>query len=609
MNNIIESIIEYVIYARRSREEAEKQQASIPQQIEQCLRLYERGGIKLKLRTPDLEIDDLTIKEIEKDNESNPKRLEEIKNFYLKYYIVTERHSAKDSYERKKWRKVIELVKKKKINGLMGYSPDRFSRNSLEGGELLDLYRNCEVDLKFCQVCVENTASGRLILGMLFTQATFTSNKNGEDVIRSYNKKHLEGSSLGHQKYGYIINKEKRYKPHPTTFKLLREAFEKKIYEHWSNAKIVDYLNENDWDQSKGNAKKKLTKQKFSSADIWNDTFYYGLHKKKIDGKIIETDLRNLKCSDYQFKPMITEEEFLLLQEMQENSNATKIKRQLTFKTQKNDTIKPIPEGAIIHEPTESIMFHSLSNPKRFEKKAARENKEYWQVVEPHQIKYRYYKKGDTPLTITWEQIEKEVKEELEIIHIDRKEYKKYLEKQQKASEQRKALEAKELQKFKLSLTKAKQKYQQFLTNTNYGQKLADDLRVAWSKEERQHKLEIETLKGKIGRIKENKPILQIREEKFIRLMEAIPKLWEKANYVRKRSILKILLSHIRVKDEKRLTVELNPDIMGVLEKKIQYGSPYRIQFAHLSNFIKCCDFSLWQRIEGLYNEFFGAKI
>jgi hypothetical protein len=53
-------------------------------------------------------------------------------------FIIKEQETAKIPYKRKKWRKLMEMIQRGKIGGLLSYAPDRQARNMLEGGELIN---------------------------------------------------------------------------------------------------------------------------------------------------------------------------------------------------------------------------------------------------------------------------------------------------------------------------------------------------------------------------------------------------------------------------------------------------------------------------------------
>jgi DNA invertase Pin-like site-specific DNA recombinase len=76
------------------------------------------------------------------------------------------------------------MVKQNKIAGILSYSPDRQARNMMEGGELINCVDEGLVDLKYTNFHFENTASGKMMLGIWFVFSKQYSDKLSEDVSR-----------------------------------------------------------------------------------------------------------------------------------------------------------------------------------------------------------------------------------------------------------------------------------------------------------------------------------------------------------------------------------------------------------------------------------------
>lgn len=104
--------VEYAIYVRKSTEESSnKQVQSIPTQIIACLKYAENSGLKImempekhreffessKGRTTDASEENTIYKELMENNKH--------------LFIISEQETGKEPYKRKKWRKLIELVK------------------------------------------------------------------------------------------------------------------------------------------------------------------------------------------------------------------------------------------------------------------------------------------------------------------------------------------------------------------------------------------------------------------------------------------------------------------------------------------------------------------
>lgn len=88
------SKLRFVIYARKSTEEDDKQLRSIPRQVEECKKVAARNG-------------------------------------YNVVDIKTEQHSARYSGQRPVFNEVIGKVKSGEYDAILAYHPDRLSRNTL----------------------------------------------------------------------------------------------------------------------------------------------------------------------------------------------------------------------------------------------------------------------------------------------------------------------------------------------------------------------------------------------------------------------------------------------------------------------------------------------
>ena len=94
----------YVIYARKSTKGKDRQERSIPDQIEDCQRVVK----ELKIRP---------IK------------------------IFKEKESAKIPGKRDKFSEMIEGIRTGKYNSIIAWHPDRLARNMKEAGEIIDLLK------------------------------------------------------------------------------------------------------------------------------------------------------------------------------------------------------------------------------------------------------------------------------------------------------------------------------------------------------------------------------------------------------------------------------------------------------------------------------------
>ncbi len=130
--------MEYIIYCRKSTDESSgKQTQSIPDQIKYCIEFLTKNKLEIMKKPADFSDFENEADILKEDNDedlTNRRIFQETRGFF----IIKEQETGKIPYKRKKWRKLIDLIEKGKVRGLVSYSPDRQARNVLEGGELIN---------------------------------------------------------------------------------------------------------------------------------------------------------------------------------------------------------------------------------------------------------------------------------------------------------------------------------------------------------------------------------------------------------------------------------------------------------------------------------------
>src|SRR5256884_8652010 len=94
--------LRYVLYARKSTDDPQRQVRSIDDQIAECRQLAQRLGIHIA-------------------------------------EIIIEKKSAKKPGKRPLFRQMLTAIYKKKYDGILAWYPDRLARNMREGGEIIDM--------------------------------------------------------------------------------------------------------------------------------------------------------------------------------------------------------------------------------------------------------------------------------------------------------------------------------------------------------------------------------------------------------------------------------------------------------------------------------------
>lgn len=248
----------YVIYARKSTEDDQRQMQSIEDQIEQCQKFARKNRLNV----------------IE---------------------IIREEKSAKEAGKRERFSKMIETIKEgTSYNSILAWHPDRLARNMKESGEILDLLDKGVIrDLKFDSYVFNNDPAGKMTLSILFAMAKEFSDKLSEDTKRGVRKKVSEGKYCGSSKKGYIPNKDGYFRKEEETFYEYQSLW-KKFAEGVPQTQLAKEF------KSKGIDSKHLS-------HFFMDPFYAGLYC--YGDKVID-----IKAVDPKFTPMVTPKEFMMVQ-------------------------------------------------------------------------------------------------------------------------------------------------------------------------------------------------------------------------------------------------------------------------------------------------------
>lgn len=261
----------YVLYARKSTTEDERQMRSIPDQIKECQEMAERDGLRIA-------------------------------------YIEDEAESAKEPDIRPKFRRIIEEIQQGKYQGIIAWHPDRLARNMREGGEIIDLLdKDIIKDLKFKSFTFDNNTTGKMLLGIAFVLAKQFSDKLSDDVKRGMRHSIAEGKWLSKAKKGYYKDINQFLRPDSDNFHIIKEAWAMRVSgENTTLEEIAEYVNSHDYKDAVGRGKitHKVHKVDFKIlSEMFKDPFYAGVSR-------YGDNLVNLE-DVYDFVPMIDVESFL----------------------------------------------------------------------------------------------------------------------------------------------------------------------------------------------------------------------------------------------------------------------------------------------------------
>ncbi len=199
--------LRYILYARKSTYDEERQERSIPDQIKECM-----------------------------ERIANPRSLNIVK-------VVKEKASAKQSETRPEFRSVIKEIIDGKADAILSWHPDRLSRNMKEAGEIIDLLdKGIIKDLQFATSSFENTPTGKMTLGISFVLSKQYSEHLSESVTRGNKRITESGQFLGKKKHGYYIDEQRRLQPDGENFILIKRVFEERLNKE-TQADIAKWLN------------------------------------------------------------------------------------------------------------------------------------------------------------------------------------------------------------------------------------------------------------------------------------------------------------------------------------------------------------------------------
>ena len=277
-SGIVQKPLRYVLYVRKSSEDAEAQAKSLPDQIADCKEYANNHGLLLV---------------------GEP---------------IQESKSAKKSGNRPLFSQMLKDIEKGKYDAILAWHPDRLSRNSLEAGMVVDMVDNGVIkDLRFPTFEFHNDSSGKLTLNMLFALSKQYSEHLSESVQRGVDSNLEQGKSGGMPKWGYIRDDVSGYYKPDKNFKMIQKGWQM-VLNGASQMEVYRYWKMNNVERSTKLSRRNKHVRSYGVCEstanrIFHDPFYYGILEQGRN----YVDLRVVTPN---FKPMVTEEEFDQVQKM-----------------------------------------------------------------------------------------------------------------------------------------------------------------------------------------------------------------------------------------------------------------------------------------------------
>jgi DNA invertase Pin-like site-specific DNA recombinase len=119
--------------------------------------------------------------------------------------VFEERHSAFEPGKRPAFQRLLDLVDRGEIDGIIAWHPDRLSRNEEDAAKVTYRVRKGVIkDLRFCSYQFVNSPEGIMMLQLALSQSQYFSSKLSNDVKRGIEQKLTLGWRPGAVGIGYL---------------------------------------------------------------------------------------------------------------------------------------------------------------------------------------------------------------------------------------------------------------------------------------------------------------------------------------------------------------------------------------------------------------------
>lgn len=556
--------MEYIIYARKSSDESSgKQEQSIADQIERCIKYAKDNSIKIAPKPDnfsDFETEADLITEDQDSDIKNKKIYQETRTLF----VIKESKSAKKPWKREKRKKLIQYVKQGKVQWILSYSPDRQARNILEWWELINLVDENKVFLKYTNFHFENTASGKMMLWVWFVFAKQYSDWISENVLNWNASTIARGKALWNAKFGYTRGgewtpEEWFYVPNEG-FDLIKEAFHMKIYEHKTDVKIAQWLNDHGWTKKTGKKELKATGNKL--ATVWRDPFYYG--------KLVVSDYISDQTKDNPyFRPMITSEEYEILADRlwkwKTKDIRTKIKDEYY-------EINGIPQLMLKSEDGYAFTINLPSKNQRFlpklqKLKQTKPTATLSDVVKPSQIRFWVKQKLSkfNRLEITFDILEKQIISFFGKLKVNEKTHSEYVDFMKTRLQELYKETSEELGIIQVRINDLRWQENIYIEKNMPIQKDAKEEEI-YSNKKQQYNDKIERLEQEASQLRQSEKETIVKYEVFLDTFQRAADYYKRATYVQKAKICEIFFLNMILDKNKKLHIIPKPNFQALFK-------------------------------------------
>lgn len=218
---------------------------------------------------------------------------------------LDESKSAFKPYQRPEFGRMMEMLDKGQLDGILAWHPDRISRNEVDASAITWRIRQGVIkDMRFASFAFDNSPEGMMMLQMTMSQSQYFSAKLSKDVKRGIESKLKTGQLSGAAPAGYVNkqdNNKKWIEPDPLRFPMIRKAFDMYLTGNYSVPQVLEALN--DWGYTS------IRKRKLGGKPLHRSGMYCILQNPRYAGKI-PNPYNEGEFFKAEYEPMLTVEEY-----------------------------------------------------------------------------------------------------------------------------------------------------------------------------------------------------------------------------------------------------------------------------------------------------------
>src|SRR6056297_136719 len=264
----------YLIYTRKSTDDADNQKNSIDYQIGQCTSFAQKN----ELEVADCNIENFCEAGIIKEKHSA---------FKTSKMSLTKDGKMEFQIERPKFQFLVEKLFKNEFKGFLCLCWDRISRNDQDSIVIKNLMKQ-GADITCVQMNFDKTSAGYMQMDMMGMNAQFFSQNISEKVKLAIEKLRSEGKCIYMSPIGYIDNGSDDKRIDKERAPLVKRIFELYATGEWSLAELAKWANKQGL-TTKPTRRRRTKKEILSNLDLKETP----KTARPVNNKTIENILKN----------------------------------------------------------------------------------------------------------------------------------------------------------------------------------------------------------------------------------------------------------------------------------------------------------------------------